>query len=940
MKVSPSPNDTLLSLGLSSTTQPPHPEAAWWLLRTAWLASCGLAWFGSTLALPGLVSALATLVALGGGLLLVLELSANLVFLAHTRWQRSRSPLNFWRVRVARPAPGQVPPEPTTLLAGLHAALDDPLLRLSNAFVGLQIVGLPQQPVELGFSIGAIGAAAPRLSERLQRACTSLVRGLAPSTIVEACADPVAAALDDKTRLYWQDLALALPAHLPLAEVSSVADSLGVLAASLRPPAGVRLALLQCTVQALAENGQTVWRLHARRRLVRLLRMAGGAGAAAAQALRLRLEEPSLSLSVRVLVVAELGSEIAAKHVLRNVTNALKQYRRESESVPQHLRALGWPQQCQTPTAQHLRWLQSPRPTPLRPLLLPSVLWRPPALVGPSQAAVYWHLPSASVAEHFAWLPNRRLPVPAEAFLSASTPDPIILGDGIHDSGTWQPVGLGLRDLRRVLHITAGMGAGKSRLLTNIAQQCLPHGLLLLDGKGDDQSGNLAAAVRRLLTPADEDRLVLIDLLDRDWPIGLNPFAEVDRATPGGLTRSLGAILGLLARLDDGWDSSPGMQEYCRMATLLVLTSEPEPSLAHLKAALEQADYRARLLESCPDHEVVHFWRITFAEASDQQRSSVLALVRRLNNLLADETMRLILTQPSGNLDLLAAIEQRRLVIAPLPHIALGGLASFAGMLLMQAIVRAAFRRPGDDHSRQTIPLIVDELQVFLSERGSPDLQIAITQLRAYGIGGIYAHQSLAQLGPLRDEMLINAANRVILRTGEPDASAYALRFPQTGLTASDISGQVADEHQYAILDRGGRGGQPCSIRPLPWPTPPPPLTEKSVAWQRRLPPAEPAVRALDRQIVDLVYNSGDCERYARELAALPSPDWTLLFARWQVISTYQRAYLLAHPTAVAAESGLEASFARQRWLSRLRYARPRLLALAEYWRNRHLPHT
>ncbi len=133
-------------------------------------------------------------------------------------------------------------------------------------------------------------------------------------------------------------------------------------------------------------------------------------------------------------------------------------------------------------------------------------------------------------------------------------------------------------------------------------------------------------------------------------------------------------------------------------------------------------------------------------------------------------------------------------MLAPLPHVTLGDLASAIGMLLLQQFVRSAFGRPGNDQTRHTYPLIIDELQVFIGKDGdSTDIQNAITQLRGLGIAGIYAHQTLDQLGELENEMLTNSGSRLILRTQEPDASTYAKLYAASGITANDIAGQDAN---------------------------------------------------------------------------------------------------------------------------------------------------
>jgi len=260
--------------------------------------------------------------------------------------------------------------------------------------------------------------------------------------------------------------------------------------------------------------------------------------------------------------------------------------------------------------------------------------------------------------------------------------------------------------------------------------------------------------------------------------------------------------------------------------------------------------------------------------------------------------------------------------------VALGGLAGAVGMLIAQAFVRAAFSRSGSDRTRHDYPLIIDELQVLIGNSDTTDIATAITRLRSLGIPTIYAHQALAQLGDLRDLMLINAGNRIMLQTQEPDASMYARAYAASGLTAADLSGQPPNEHQYAVLRCRGVVAGPFSMQPLPWPAvhdeSPPPY--QGPAWRDVLPDdADPA----DRFIARVVYDAGTDAAAARELAHLSDADWQRLLQRWERIRHVQRQHILAHPGCIADR--LE----RQRWLSRLYAARPRVLAAAEYLRGR-----
>ncbi len=621
-----------------------------------------------------------------------------------------------------------------------------------------------------------------------------------------------------------------------------------------------------------------------------------------------------------------------------------------------------------------------PRPDATPRLLLPFPCWWPAAILGTAELGGLWHLPSTDLGMLIRWLSCQYLPAPAHAYIPDDATDRVIIGYAQRSDGSDAPVGPSLTDLRKVTHLTAGMGAGKSRLLANLAQQFIPTGFILLDGKGDDREGCLVATVLQLIPPDQFHRVTLIDMLDAEWPIGINPLAGADVTKPGGATLAVGLVFELFSRLDpDTWARSQGMHQYAHWATLLVLEAQPNPTIADIKQALADASYRNRLLATCTNPPVREFWLERFPQVSDQQKTSMEALLRRFDNLMADETTRYLLTQPIPTVDFLKLMDDEEIVLCPLPHVTLAGLAEFLGMLLFQAVVRAAFRRTGSDQTRSTIPLMIDELQVFIGQTGeSTDMQRAITQLRSLGVGGIYAHQSLTQLGELEPEMLINAANRIVLQTSEPDASAYARFFSATDLTPADISGQDPNEHQYVKLLCNGIPAGPFSIRPLMWPKPVEQnLSPSGVAWQRQMPPSPrllpppsppvddhalpgdispvdaalidapdayrdlvAAIRtlprgtlnpqtSLDETICTMVYQPTHVRFLAEQLARMPEGLYQALLARWEVIRAYHRAYILAHPDCIP--DGQQ----RLRWVAgRLKVGTPLVFAAASYLRQ------
>jgi hypothetical protein len=731
---------------------------------------------------------------------------------------------------------------------------------------------------------------------------------------------------------------------LPLRTLADAdADLLGPLAAQLRPASGqVRYAEFGVLVRPSDQLRPTewLWRVGAARFLNSMQRSTPHQlGRAAIDGLARKLGEPLFETTLRLVLVAE--TRAAGSQMLRELASSLGQYaaggRMNQRLALRAIHMRDAPVGSAAVRQARRALLSAPRlATPWPRVLLPCVLWPQPILLGTGELAGLWHLPSASLAGLIRRLPCRHLPAPSHAFIdgrrsgACSDSPRLTLGHAVRSNGSLAPVGPSLRDLRQILHVTAGMGGGKSRLLANLAQQLVPSGMFLIDGKGDD-AGNLVQSVARLVPAADEGRLAILDITDRDWPVGLNPLSAFDSEQPGALDQLVAVLEAIFARLDpETWRQAPGMQQFLGNAARLVVETEQHPTLMHIQRALIDEHYRELLLTRRPSADVALFWTAVFPRMPESQRSSVMALLRRFEKLLASDLMRSFIAQPHSTIALERIFDERLLVLCPIPHVTYGALASTAAMLMLMLFVRAAFQRPGTSQTRADYPLIVDEVQVLVEQGAAQDLALALTQLRSLGIPAVYAHQTLAQLGDLRDILLVNAENRLIIRTQEPDASVYARQYAAAGITAADISGQEPQTHQYARFVVDGAIVPPCSIMPLPWP-----VTEDAQTisdpvfdWRSIVPPGSAEQMAYDRVVARLAHTPY-CSALARELAHGSDADWDLLTLRWHAIAAAQRSAILHKPALIGERSE------RQRWLSRLAFARPRLLVEVEQLRLR-----
>ncbi|HEY3232908.1 MAG TPA: hypothetical protein VGJ87_26990, partial [Roseiflexaceae bacterium] len=804
-------------------------------------------------------------------------------------------------------------------------------------WVAFTLTGIPDKPTEMGVVI-----ADPKDKRRAEiaMAIRAIIQGQLPGAQIDEAPDPFLAALTPGVTVVWREYGLKQPPQYPLRFLDDIAgsDLLGPFASVMAPRGTLRTEAQIVVRPAKSWVLNWGWRGHATALLLKLQAKADYALTDDAKTIEAKLDAAAFEATIRIAVVADgADAHTQLNMALNGIAEVLGQYHQRTSHHLQTCAEIGAGRATiaagRAPLVVHTR---APRFAPPPELLLPIRSWRQPDIITSIEVAGFWHPPSGGLGNLIRWLPCKIIPPPPHAYIVPGRTDRIRVGMARRADGTIGPVGPTLRDVRPPMHITAGMGAGKSRALANICQQAIPHGYILLDGKGDDQGGSLAATVRNSIPLADERRLIIFDILDTDWPIGLNPLAGIDLTRPGAKDQALGQIMAIFARLDPAtWGKAPAMKEFVQMATLLVLEGEEKPTLAHVKQCLLDEGYRATLIPHCTNPDVLTFWTVTFSDQGEQQRTSLHALLRRFSQLLTTETTRYMVSQPASRLNLLEAIEGKQLVLAPLPHVTLGDLASAIGMLLLQQFVRSAFSRPGNDQTRHTYPLIIDELHVFIGKDGdSTDIQNAITQLRGLGIAGIYAHQTLDQLGALEKEMLTNSGSRLILRTQEPDASTYAKLYAASGITANDIAGQDANEHQYAILQCDGERTGLFSMIVLPWPKPLsiPIEPYHGPDWQMLIPPDSPEPDA-DAELLGLIYQThARLANVVQMLADYSEEDWQFVLERWDTIRQYHRQYIIANPGCIAvdetitdpdpevqaAKRAARQRLDRQLWLSRL----------------------
>jgi hypothetical protein len=356
-------------------------------------------------------------------------------------------------------------------------------------WVAFTLTGLPDRPIELGVVV------ADRRDKRraeMANAIRAIMQGQLMGAQLDEAPDPLSAALAPGVTVGWREYGLRLPAHYPLRFLDDIegSDLLGPLAAALAPRGTLRTEAQIIVRPARRWALNWGWRGNAMALKLRLEAKADYALSEDAKRIEAKLDAAPFETTIRVVVAAE-GADAAARveSALNEIAKVLGEYHQGTSHLLQELAQIGAGQAALTAATPPLALTaRAPRFAPPPNLLLPIRTWRSSDILTSLEIAGLWHPPSGGLGQLIRWLPCKIVPAPPQAYIAPGRADRIMVGMARRADGTVGPVGPTLRDIRPPMHITAGMGAGKSRALANIAQQCVPHGFILLDGKGDDRA--------------------------------------------------------------------------------------------------------------------------------------------------------------------------------------------------------------------------------------------------------------------------------------------------------------------------------------------------------------------------------------------------------------------------------------------------------------------
>jgi hypothetical protein len=285
-------------------------------------------------------------------------------------------------------------------------------------------------------------------------------------------------------------------------------------------------------------------------------------------------------------------------------------------------------------------------------------------LLSVADIASLWHLPQAQDLFDLPYVERARA-------RTALAPSELTVGNGwkigiSSHAGHCVPIFLPEECLRHNLLAVASTGKGKSTLFQHLAQAVCAlranavgkeaPGLAFIEPHGD-----VVHALCGLLPASERDNVVLVDLANTDYPVGINPLDMVGKDRD----KVVDTLITIAEHL---WASSYGSRtenvlEYALKtladANELLIQRDPylgpdaQNTLLDVVPLLRRAGFRHAVLEQVRDSLLLDWWQ-HYYEPMDahQQREITSSVITKLSKFSSSRVARRILGQPRSTIDL------------------------------------------------------------------------------------------------------------------------------------------------------------------------------------------------------------------------------------------------------------------------------------------------
>ncbi len=370
-----------------------------------------------------------------------------------------------------------------------------------------------------------------------------------------------------------------------------------------------------------------------------------------------------------------------------------------------------------------------------------------------ADVAALWHLPQADDLADLPFVERTRARTLLVPSALSQAHEAFRVGLSTH-AGHTLPVCLPSDATRRNALAIAKTGKGKSTLLLSLARAALSEndcGLVLIDPHGD-----LAETVLALIPEHRRDDVLLVDLGDRVYPIGLNPL---DVTLNPDRDKAVSNMIAVFSQIwKDFW--GPRMESALEAALKTLHEANqveverdpqdgPDRQLTLLDATplMTFAAFRHSLMARVQDPALTEFWMRFEALQPRLQQDIITPVTTKLDKFAHSVVARRIVGQGRSTLNMAEAIQQNRVILVKTARGIVGhDTSSLIGATLLGFLqVTVGEQAAIEAERRRRARVLVDEFQTL----EGVDFGAMLSELRKYGASFALATQALSHLDAL-----------------------------------------------------------------------------------------------------------------------------------------------------------------------------------------------
>jgi len=341
------------------------------------------------------------------------------------------------------------------------------------------------------------------------------------------------------------------------------------------------------------------------------------------------------------------------------------------------------------------------------------------------------------------------------------------------------------------MHVIGRTGKGKSKLLEWMIREDIKaeprRGLLVLDPHGD-----LYRAVLRWMIAerVDRRRLLLVDLNQMDWSVGLN-YLDEPGMTPdwiaGRAEEGIAKVFG-----DERPETMPILRNWLRpLIKALILTGL---GLSEGRLFMDNTAFRNAVKKAIKDADP-DLYDIWEAYESDRKTQEIARMaVRNRVMPFATEEMRAVVGQERNTINWRQVMDEGMVVLANLAAERVSAQSQqMLGVIMLHQVVSAAKRRP--EGRRRRFYVYCDEFQNYVTE----EFGRSLVEMRKFAVSFVLAHHYLGQIERAGDWVLRSIITqpeiRVVFDPGGRDDAEVLARELFTG--TSELTGSRVKDELY-----------------------------------------------------------------------------------------------------------------------------------------------